>query len=713
MDIDIYQPCPCHSGKKIKFCCAKDIVHDLDQILNLTRGKQHVAALEKVDRLLDKSGPRACLSVLKTHLLINLKEYAQANEVNAAFLREHPDNPTGYAHHALLMAAEGRTDDAVDALQDALEVAPTSGVPLILGNAFRIVGMMLMSHGDVVAGRAHLIFASRMRDGEDEVTGQLVLQTFSSPEVPLLLKSEFPVVLTGHEENQPWADRFLNAALFAERGRWRAARIIASKLDAEYPGQPAIVRAIATWSMNLGDTMSGSAAFRELSELPGVDHDEAVEARAMSLLIDDQPITGSHEFIRTTYALSDTDKFNETAVSSLRIRTGSLFSHHFIDDNAPPPVAGYLLLDKDAVASLAAADEDDFPRVIGEMLVYGRETDRPARLETFVVCDDQFDDIHTRLQDVFGDTLGQRLTDEVVQQVGVLDHAMSFKWHLPEDMTLEQRQEFVQRQRVREYLEIWPNIPFIPLGDRTPAEVANDRDAQLDVEALVLLLEQGADAQAVDSFDFNRLRQHLGLPEPQPITGSEVDLDYLSPIQVQRLDFDNLPDEFLIKAYVMASSAGNLRVLRSAAPVILSRPEMEKFIRFEMVYGMLARLTVDTDEALHLMHKARQHAAAADRPIGDLLVDELELRLERNRPDGCQELLRVLQAGHLREPRTQYRLASVLQRFGIMGPDGSMRDQPPGEPEPVATGAENQIWTPGEPAAESAEPGKSKLWLPD
>ncbi|MGI9516605.1 MAG: hypothetical protein ACR2NP_06160, partial [Pirellulaceae bacterium] len=494
MDIDIYQPCPCHSGKKIKFCCAKDIVHDLDQILTLTRGKQHVAALEKVDRLLEKSGSRACLTALKTHLLIQLKEYAHAQEVNSAYLREHPDNPIGWQHHALLMAAEGRTPEAVDALQNALDYSPANAVPLSLASAFRIVGMLLMSQGHVVAGRAHLIFASRLHDGEDEVTGQLVLQTFSSPEIPLLLKSEFPVSLTEDDFSQPWAERYQNAALFAERGRWRAARFLAEKLRREFPNQPVIVHTIAKWSMNLADVGRAAESLIEYSRLPGVDHDSAVEARATALVIGDQPITGTHEFIRTTYELDDIEKFNEIAASSKRVMTGSILSHHFIDENAPPPLAGYLLLDKDAVDSMADATEDEFPRVMGELLVYGRETDRSARAETFVVCDDQFDSVHDQLGEVFGDGPGERLTDEVVQQVGVLDHAMSFKWHLPADMTLEQRQEFVQRQRDREYLEIWPNIEFVALGGKTPAEVAQDAELQIDVEALVLLLEQGADA---------------------------------------------------------------------------------------------------------------------------------------------------------------------------------------------------------------------------
>ena len=114
MDIDIYKACPCQSGKKIKFCCSKDILPDLNQVLTLHHGKQSTAAIEKASRLIDKHGPRACLLGLTTHMLIHLKEYERAEEVNDQFLKLNPRNPLGYQHKALLFAAEGRAADAID-----------------------------------------------------------------------------------------------------------------------------------------------------------------------------------------------------------------------------------------------------------------------------------------------------------------------------------------------------------------------------------------------------------------------------------------------------------------------------------------------------------------------------------------------------------------------------------------------------------------------
>ncbi|MDG2013481.1 MAG: hypothetical protein P8J33_08250 [Pirellulaceae bacterium] len=714
MDIDIYKACPCQSGKKIKFCCSKDILPDLNQVLTLHRSKQASAALEKLSRLLEKHGPKACLLGLQTHVLLHSREYERAEEANDQFLQLNPRNTLGYQHKALLCAAEGRAADAVDALQTGLDACTNLEVPVTMATAFRTVGMLLMSQGQVVAGRAHLIFASELKSGEDDVSAQLIMQSFRSPEIPLLLKSEFPVPAP-ESDGESWTDKFLNAWKFASVGRWRAARFLAEKLNAANPGHAEIVYAIAIWSLYLADGARSELALQHYSELDSLDFDRAVEALATRFAIDDEPITGAYDFVKIYYSLDDVEQLSEKSIASQRLITGSIFSHSFVDPQAPPPQSGFLLLDVDEVRQVADAEGDAYPIVIGELLVYGRQTDRDPRVDFFIIRDADYDQTLTHLHAVLGDTLVERIDEQVVEQISILDHEMIVKWHLPPDMSIEERHAFVQRQRDREYLEKFPTIPFRVLDGQTPAEVAGDENGRRNLAALVLMVEQGADALASDGFDFNRLRGQLNVPEPQAVDLESREFDRLSPIEMQRVDFSTLPDESLIKAYVMASSCGNLPILRAAGPVILSRPDMEKYIRFEMILVMLARMCADTDEALELMQKARKHATSAQRPIGGLLIDELELRLERNRPEGCQELLRVLQASHLQDPQNQYRLASVLQRFGIMGQDGRMRTAGAGPAEPVAAAAGgSEIWTPdsGPDAAGDAE-GTSKLWVPE
>ena len=593
-----------------------------------------------------------------------------------------------------------------------------SDVPLTMSAAFRTVGMMLASGGQLLAGRFHLIFASELRNGEDEILGQLVLQSFRSPEIPLILKSEFPLfVPTENVTPQPWHEKYINALKFASRGRWRAARTTVQQLLESNPDQPDLIYAAAVWSMHLADSQSARQYLDRFSKLDTVTHDQAVEHRGLAFVVDESPLVDSYDLVMSTYEINNVEQFNEIGMSNRQTINGSMLGQSFIDPEMPHPINGFLILDKEEVRTIGEAKDDQFPKVVGELLVYGRQTDRQPRCEVFVVRDESFDQVHQILKDIFADSLNGKIDEQVVEQINILENDLSFKWHLPADMTLEQRQDFVAKQREKEYMQLLPQIAFLPLDGQSIEQAVNgDEQSRINAEAVILLMEQAADALASDSFDFNRLRDKYDLPNPQPVDTKNRAFDQLSPIETQRINFADLDDESLIKAYVLASSCGNIPVLRSAAPVILERPEMERFIHFEMVRVMMARLTQDTDEALEMMQKARSHALSAKRPIGGILIDELELRLERNRPDGCQELLRVLQTQHLQDPQNQYRLAMVLQRFGIMGPDGRMRSDVPEAAQPTEpTG----IWTPdgaeapAVPAAESGSETKSGLWLPE
>ena len=53
MAIDSYALCPCGSGKKVKFCCSKDILHELEKPLRALAGEQYFAALDQTTKLIE------------------------------------------------------------------------------------------------------------------------------------------------------------------------------------------------------------------------------------------------------------------------------------------------------------------------------------------------------------------------------------------------------------------------------------------------------------------------------------------------------------------------------------------------------------------------------------------------------------------------------------------------------------------------------------
>ena len=89
MTTNNYAPCPCGSGKKMKFCKCVDQPHEYETIMRLLEGGQEVAALDRRDfgSLPEKTGRRMNLHVELTggRLVDLLLEYFQASDKPVVF----------------------------------------------------------------------------------------------------------------------------------------------------------------------------------------------------------------------------------------------------------------------------------------------------------------------------------------------------------------------------------------------------------------------------------------------------------------------------------------------------------------------------------------------------------------------------------------------------------------------------------------------------
>src|SRR3989304_3196565 len=104
MAVDPYAPCPCGSGKKLKFCCT-DLVGEIEKIHRMIEGDQPRAALRHVEQTLARHPQRASLLDLKATIEMSLEEIDSARHTIDQFIQSHPDSPTAHACHALLLAA--------------------------------------------------------------------------------------------------------------------------------------------------------------------------------------------------------------------------------------------------------------------------------------------------------------------------------------------------------------------------------------------------------------------------------------------------------------------------------------------------------------------------------------------------------------------------------------------------------------------------------
>ncbi len=699
MEIDSYQQCPCQSGKKIKFCCGKDLVSDLNTVLSKEQAGQSIAALEHLDRAIKKAGPRECLLTIQTHILIAHGEIEKAKQSNSLLLQHHPNHITGMQHQALIELADGNLLAAVEALQDTMDAIPGNELPISLANAFRAVGVGLLNDGDLIAGRAHLQFASNLKGGEDRDLGMTLLNTFRHPSLSILMKRDFVLAQPPAEETE-WHKKYINVHRALDRGQFRKALKFLRKIDEAFPNQPMVVEGIAIVSAYLGRRDDLPNQFRRVSELDELSHWQKIEAESLAQALDPEPQVPGVDLLRITFEIDDASAASEAATSSDRfLAQPPVEADPFGEGPAPKHI--FSVLDRPMVADLADLTIDNVSNPIGEISLFGKQTDRAARLELITADDEVLSTTLDLVQQTFGDCSPKETNRATVGTRSDLDRALRVDWHLPRGATRADYDALVQKH-VPTMFDNWCQLPFRCLGGRTVRDCASDESLQIKVHSLLAQLEQGFQSIPGGPASLQSCLKELGVEMPAKIDASTVEgVETLSPFCQQRIDLATLTDEQLMMVHQMSITLGNAPTIEPTVDEMLRRDNNELMPR-ELLYSMKAQVTQDDDTAFEFLTKAKDAAQAEGKPIGIYLVYEFEMRLQRGMTEKLPAMLQTIRSKHLQEPDVEAELAQTLHRFGLL--DEQQLFAAPGSPAPEMAAA-------AEPAAAAKEP--SKLWLPD
>ncbi|HYO26432.1 MAG TPA: hypothetical protein VEQ85_15935 [Lacipirellulaceae bacterium] len=710
MAIDPYAPCPCGSGKKLKFCCA-DLAADIEKIDKLAASDQPHAALRHVEKLLAKEPDRASLLDIRAMLELSMHELDAAEKTLQHFQAKHPDNSSAHAQAALLAAALGDPAKAVARLQDALE-RTGDAVPARVFEAIGGVGHALLLTGDFVAARAHLLLYAGMAPSDDNRAIELLLRLNLQGGLPLLLRENLQL----HEAPEGIKNRgaFDEAIRLARRGQWRRAEgEFAKLLDPNAP-PPAVLYNLAVvcgWQACGAELAQGLHAFAKL-EVP---IDEAVEAEALAQLVDPKLVDPKMESIRVTYLVRDDESATERLASDRRIENYELDPESLDEEEATRPRSTHILLDRAVPRSGADLAADDAPNVLAFLSVYGKRTDREARIELTTDRGEQADAAGKLIAEILGDAIGPEESVEVVGEKSRSDEALSWRWRLPDDTPPAHRRRLLEQRRRRAILVDWTAAPRAALGGLSPQDAAGKPELRIPLMASVLIVEQAA----VDPKErelFQELREKLGLPRAEAIDPSGVDWDRISLVRLARLDFAQTPDERLVQVFSRAAMSGAGVATLAAAEEIVKRDTLVEGV--DQAYRQLVRSDPDPDRALAWAAQAKQRAIAAGKPAGTWALLELEVQIERGDPSGVQTTRDDISAKHLNEPGVADATYQLLYTAGLLVPRGpgqaapgpaAMMRQPP---RPAGPGDGSRMWTPGDDPAPAATGAKSAIWTP-
>lgn len=710
MPLDAYSLCPGGTGKRIKFCC-KDMLPELQHVERMIEGEQHHACVQHIDTLEKKYPERACLWSIKCQLLRALGDVDTLQGTVARFVAKHPDNVIALSEQAMLTAVEETGRQGVALLQKALTLSGAE-VPGRLYEALGVVAEVLLSEGEVIAARALLLLQTAIHR-EETRPFEMAMQISASPRVPLLLRDDPD--LDECPADVQWKAAFQEALAPVAQGFWAAAVERLSALTARTGDAPAVWRNLARLKSWLADSEGAAAAYRKYASI-SVPMEDAVEAKALAVLMSAEGLGDNVDILSLEYAVQDVEGVQVALASSARAVGAPIPADAREEDGGPPPKAAFLILDRPDAKGEAAAPERT-PRIIGQFLLYGRQTDRAARLFCSSVVACHLDSVRALMAEMPAGSAAAEPQQETLGKTSRSRELLQPNWRVPRDMPSDQMVQLVESLRERALLVEWPQTPLGLLAGKTPQQAAAESAHAIRLAAAVLVVQQWFE-QSGGRFDFNRLRTQLGLAPMGLIDPSQVDVERLPLVRLARLDVEKLSDDALATAFHRATTFRVAGVEEKFAAAVVERPLLAGREEQRTAFRVLVRHTTDVGAALTYLERGRQadEAAGNSSAAWDLL--ELSLRLERGEPAEMQRLMEHIQREHIREPGVAEALTRFLVQIGALRPDGRAPGGAPPqaamEPSIMASApggpAPGKIWTP-----DSASGGGSsgKLWTPE
>jgi len=708
MALDPYQPCPCGSGKKIKFCCA-DVAGELEKLQKMLASEQYAACVDRVDQLLAKHPDRPALYSYKIAALASLGQREAMARTVAEFAQKYPGNPLALAEQAMMAGEQGDELAAVALLQDAVESGVDPLPPALLA-AFGGVGNFLAVEGFLPAAVHHLATELSLAESPESAMGsQRLSQVLSAAQVSPLLRQIF--ALRGLEQESHATPEHRAALEPAKKLQWRKAKHALTALAEKMSQDPLVWRDLAVLRGWLAEEESAAEAWRHLAALP-IPQDQAIEAEAMAQLLAGDFMAESVELVKTAYSLASLDEVETRIATDARLQSTPFDASAWNPEMGPPPRKFLMVLDRPKVESAGQLDLDALPETLGEALLFPKQTDREARLELMGRRDKTLAALET-LRASLGDLLGsQQGEEEIIGNTGVFDDLIQQRPAYPPDTTIDQHDEQNVTWLKRALFERLPKIPLKLLGGRSLEEAASDESVRVKLLALLSHV-RAALSNLAGQFDFDQLFAKLGLPQPAKVTVNEQEFDELPLAKYLDLDLAALDAETLTRVFSRSVISGMPEVAIKAARLLAAKESSD--VQPE-AYGYLAQTEISSKAALEDLAKAQQAADRVGRSSAPWDIMELGLRARRGDSDRFLELLKHIQTVHGREPGVMRQLSGLLMQMGILRPDGSAAMPMAPEPEPAGLivpggGGESggKLWTPGgdEPRGE-----KSSLWVP-
>lgn len=721
MSVDTYAKCPCGSGKKIKFCKCKDSVGELDRVLKMVEGGQLVPALDRLSTILQEHPDAAWAFAIRGRLLLDLREYESLVDNAERFIRLQPSNPLALTQRAAAELFGGDTDKATESLLEALTESGRDVDAFVLDVA-SVLGYSLAQRGIFMTARVYStlsMMATGYEGGQNAV--QVLRQMNGSPNISQLMKS-IPREIS-RPADVDWGERFDEAATLLHNNKIALAQSKFESLQRSVSGEASVLSGLLTCAIWRGDVDAQSTLLEKLSDCESIEEEERVRFRAMSALV----VPGSPQLAVDSYDLTaDIDNVEEiemamTAEGRFIALPPDMVAGMRTSEEDVPPRSGFQILDRDKPESLEKLPPvDEVPEAKALVFLYGKQTDREARVEVKDVRSSDLEDVRQRLGDLIsGKEIQEEKGDPMPLILASQPPVATIRFHAS-PAEAETLQADLARSRMPAAITTM-KLPI--LGGKSLEELKGDDSKRFDRTVVVRIVENYDAIVSKGSEIMDAVYEGAGLEPQSPIRPSAGELETLDNEDLNRVDPSDLDIESAVYLLQRSKQVSATPALRRVAKKIIGMELTDEQQNGKLLaYVMLINSADNNAEAITTLEEAKAFAEARNLPISNLLLSEVGLRLSAGDGQGFQAAIEAISSRYGNDPEVMAQLQQILMAYGLIGPDGAPRGMGgpppggrPGEPEqagpPAAGGG---IWTPegGAPPSQPASEGGGKLWIP-
>lgn len=715
MQVDAYQYCPCGSGKKIKFCKCADNFKDLDKIDRMISGGQLVAALDRINQLLQTTPSAAWLLALKAQILFQLREFDSLTETANRFWRLKPDNQLALwlmticetVREPSVLSAAKYFLDGVSEVRDVIHpFGQTAGLML----AERLTMEEQYLSALLITDLLGILFKSEEpAQFMEELTRERGVSTFAK------------ITPNVHEKvgQVSWNERLQEVRSLFRSHRVPQAYSKLQSLNREFADQPVLLSMLVICELYRCDNIAAARYCERLAKIENLSLQERAYYQALAFTLT-PPTTGA--CIPQTAMLFELSAGQEEHITRL---LGEMNAFELMPDPNGDLKADFAVILNEEIGPKQIYQFFTHHKVphnnevldleVGTGLIglFGKQTDHPARLLVRYSSEShatvtRINELLTALELKQADAQYPRKDDILPISVQSLLVPYLRNARLSEESTDEEVTRLREQIRAtaRERLK---SCNLGCLDGKTAAEVAGSPQYHIKLLGLLLTLlayEDGTFSQS----DFDQLAAELQISPLPHIVPSET-LSNISPADLYFIDVEKVPANAVLP---FASYLFEMK-LYSRFPALIQRlqqpdvPNDPPGFATELLLMLKFSSAATFTERIESIEKLIELYAAAKKPVGQLVMTAVNTLLSAGKTVEGQAMF----SKYFRKyPEDPVMLAFVQQLMAH-----NPQQQPISPTLPIGPGAADSgsgIWTPGQAAEPSApaSSGGSKLWLP-